>query len=114
MQALRSSSFKKSLIGFLAKVWSVGFSSKILRDKVLFLNNDDTCWRYETVNGCILTEEVNHLSCSHEEADTRISIICPAFKVAITLFYEQMAQTVSLLDYQQWKNWLKMSMYGLE
>ena len=37
----------------------------------MFLNND-TCWRFELVNGWVLTEEVIHLSCSHEEADTRM------------------------------------------
>ena len=54
------------------KVWSDDSFSEILRDKVLFLNNDDTCWRHESVSGCVLTEEVNHLSSGHEEADTRI------------------------------------------
>ena len=72
LQARMGSSFKKSLIEFLVKVWSDDSFSKILRDKVLFSNNDDTCWRYESVNGCVLTEEVNDLSCGHEEADTRI------------------------------------------
>ena len=47
----------------MAKVWSNHSFTEILRDKVLFLNNDDTCWRHESVN---------HLSCSHEEADTRM------------------------------------------
>ena len=42
------------------------------------------------------------------------SIINVAFKVVITSFYEQMTHAVALLDYQQWKNWLKMPMYGLK
>ena len=37
LQALRNSSFKKSLIEFLVKVWSDDSSSEISRDKVLFL-----------------------------------------------------------------------------
>ena len=68
LQALRNSSFEKSLIEFLAKVWSDDSFSEILRDKVLFLNRDHTCWIYESVNGCVLTEEVNHRSCSHKES----------------------------------------------
>ena len=55
----------------MAQVWSNDSSSEILRFKVLFLNNDDTCWRYKSVNGCVLTE-VNNLSWSQEEADTRM------------------------------------------
>ena len=54
-QALKNSSFEKSLIQFLAKVWSDDSSSEILRDKVLFLNNDDNCWRYKSVSGCVVT-----------------------------------------------------------
>ena len=72
LQTLTSSSFKKPLIEFLVKVWSDDSFSEILKHKVLFLNNDDTCWRHESVNGCVLTEEVNHLSCSHEEANIKI------------------------------------------
>ena len=34
--------------------------------------------------------------------------------MSITSHYEQMRQAVSLLDYQQWKNWLKMTVYGLK
>ena len=55
LQALRSSSFKKSLIEFLIKVWSDDSFSEILRDKVLFMNNDHTCWRYKLVSECVLT-----------------------------------------------------------
>ena len=66
-------SITNSLIEFFQKVWRDDYFSKILRDKVLFLNNDDTSWRYGSVgNGCVLTEEVNYLSCSHEECDTRM------------------------------------------
>ena len=54
------------------KVWSDDSSREILRDKVLFLTNDDTCCRYKSVNGCVLTEEVNNLSCSHEGGETRM------------------------------------------
>ena len=36
LQAQRNSSFKKSLIKFLAKVWSDDSFSEILRDKVCF------------------------------------------------------------------------------
>ena len=96
-QALKNSSFETSLSQFLAKVWGDVSSSEILRDKVLFLNNDDNCWRYKSVNGCVVTEEVNKMT-------QECSIIYPAFKVAITSFYKQMTLTVSLLDYQQWKN----------
>ena len=77
-QALKNSSFEKSLIQFSAKVWGDDSSSEILRDKVLFLNNDDNCWRYKSVNGCVVTEEVNNLSCSHEEADTRMFYHLPS------------------------------------
>ena len=55
LQALRSSSFKKSLIEFLIKVWSDDSFSEILRDKVLFMNNDHACWRYKLVSECVLT-----------------------------------------------------------
>ena len=72
LQAQKNSSFRKTLIEFLAKVWSDDSSSEILRDKVLFLNNDDTCWRYKSANGCVLTKVINNFSCHHEEADTRM------------------------------------------
>ena len=112
LKALRS--LKKSLIKFLVKVWSDDTFSEILRYKVLFLNNDDTCWRYESVNGCILIEEVNHLSCSHEEADTRMFYYLSSIQSGNNFILRIMTLTVSLLDYQQWKNLLNMSMYLLK
>ena len=62
------------------KVWSNDSFSEVLRNKVLFLNNDDACWRYESVNGCVLTEEVNHLSFGQEEADAGIFYHLPSIQ----------------------------------
>lgn len=98
-------SFTNSLIEFFQKVWRDDYFSKILRNKVLFLNNDDTSWRYESIgNGCVLTEEVNYLSCSHEECDTRMFYHESSIQSRNNVALRTDDTCCRLLDYQQWKN----------
>lgn len=72
LQALRNPCFKRSLIGFLSLAWSDDSFAEILGEKHLLFNNENVCKRYISDEGCVVTEEVQQLYCSHEEADTRI------------------------------------------
>jgi len=72
LQALRNSTFKKSLVRFLSKVWAEDSFAEILGNKVLYVNSENNCTTYRALNGVMYTEEAYHLYCSHEEADTRM------------------------------------------
>ena len=72
LQALRNPSFKRSLIEFLSKTWSDDSFADIFGEKQLLFNNENICKRYRSVGRRVLTEDANHLFCSHEEADTRM------------------------------------------
>lgn len=70
---MRSKNFKTSLIKFLASDWMDGSEyAAILGQKVLFLNVEDCCYKYEVINNVVIRTREETLFCTHEEADTRL------------------------------------------
>ena len=70
--ALKSASFKDSLISFLLKSWLDDCHTSTLRDKILLANNKNSCFKFFVGDGKMCCEEVTELHSNHEEADNRM------------------------------------------
>ena len=69
---LRNDTFKESPIEFLTRAWEDDYFAEILKDKVLYANFNDVCYRYKVEGGKMVREEAEEFYSTHEEADTRI------------------------------------------
>ncbi len=71
---LRSGQWKTSLFRFLAEEWKEKSYAHDLEGKNLYMAFDEQCIHYTALKaeGPVVWKEVPELSCSHEEADTRI------------------------------------------
>lgn len=63
---------KTTLVEFLVGEWSSGKYTHRLEERVLYITNGSNCFRLSVENGRTIKETVNALSCTHEEADTRM------------------------------------------
>lgn len=70
-KALQSTAFKTRFCKFLLEQW-VHADPSILSNHVLYVGVEKVCYLFRNNNGVMVVEEVPHLSCSHQEADTRI------------------------------------------
>ena len=72
MAALKSASFKDSLVSFLLKSGQDDCHASTLRGKLLFANSKNTCFKFFVVDGKMCCEEVLKLYSTHKEADNRM------------------------------------------
>ena len=72
LAALRSSSFKASLVGFLISVWSNSDNASLFEGKILFANCRNICYKFMSILEKVVRTEERCLLCTHEEADSRI------------------------------------------
>ena len=72
LDALKSNTFKKSLIRYLVEAWEDPSFGPILKNKIFYANFNNTCYRYVNSEGSMLCEEEEELYSSHEEADSRM------------------------------------------
>ena len=70
--ALRNSKFKESLMLFLVDFWKEDDHAVLLGPKVLYVNCNDVCFKYSSINGKVLKEDVPELYSTQEEADGRM------------------------------------------
>jgi hypothetical protein len=71
-ELLKNSSFKKTFVDFLTTYFKNAETAQILGQKKLYVTNNVKCFSFQTECDKILTTEVEHLRCLHEEADSRI------------------------------------------
>lgn len=71
-RALLSTSFKTSLINFLAEEWTALDYIEILEGNTAYFALEEVCYKYQVENNEIRRQPVEKLNCSHQEADTRI------------------------------------------
>ena len=69
---MKSASFKKSFINFLSNEWNKDEYVDILGNHTLYLALNETCYKYQVVDGKIVKTLLEDLRCKHLEADTRI------------------------------------------
>ena len=55
--ALKNNTFKESLIGYLVEAWKDPSFGSILKNKTLYANSNNTCYRYVNSEGSMLCEE---------------------------------------------------------
>ena len=70
--ALKSETFKTSLLRFLAEEWSKNEYAAVLGTCELYFCLDEVCFMYKSVNGEMTRQGIQELNCQHEEVDTRI------------------------------------------
>ena len=71
-EALKNKSFKESLIGFLIEAWKDDSCARILKNKTVYANYNNCCYKYRAENGVTISTEQDQFSSSHEEADNRM------------------------------------------
>ena len=68
-QALKNNNFKKSLFEFLLNTWKDDSCASIFKQKTLFANSGDVCYRYNVVDGRVQRKVDDGLHNDHEKAD---------------------------------------------
>ena len=71
-EALINKSFKESLIGFLTEAWKDDSCARILKNKTVYANYNNWCYKYRAENGVTISTEQDQFCSSHEEADNRM------------------------------------------
>ena len=71
-KSLKSPSFNRALIRFLAIEWKKDQYSSILEKSELFFGFEEKGIRFSASEGKVFAEDVKDLECTHEEADTRM------------------------------------------
>lgn len=69
---LRTGENKTSLTDFLLQQWSGNSYANRIGRRIIFFAAADICVRLFVVDGKVMSEQVEELRCTHEEADTRI------------------------------------------
>ena len=64
---------KESLLAFLLESWSK-INGCLLVEIQLYITSGKECQKLLSVHGCVTQEQVDQLSCDHEEADTRLML----------------------------------------
>ena len=72
LSALRSSTFKESLMYFLVDFWSNDQLASLLNSKILYVNCNDKCYQYHANNNQVVCQEVHALYSTHEEVDSHM------------------------------------------
>ena len=72
LAALRSSSFKTSLVKFLVLAWSNSYNASLFEGKILFANCGNICCQLMSILDKAVRTEERSLLCTHEETDSRI------------------------------------------
>ena len=72
LSALRSNTFKESLLKFLTDHWKNDEFAEVIGNKTLYANYNDCCFKYKKDGIRMVCEEVIDRYCTHEEADTRM------------------------------------------
>ena len=70
LSALRSSTFKESLMYFLVEFWSNDKLAYLFNSKILYVNCNDKCYQCYANNNQAVCQEVHALYSKHEEADS--------------------------------------------
>lgn len=70
-QALKCPSFNVALIRFLAEEWRGPQNAGYLSGKKIYLGFDSVCYSFCTEENAVVRNQMQKLSCDHEEADTR-------------------------------------------
>ena len=68
-EALNNKSFKENLLGLLTKAWKDDSCAKILKNKTVYANYNNCCYKYCAENGVTIATEEEQFFSSHEEAD---------------------------------------------
>lgn len=71
-QALLSSSFKTALCRFLVDEWTSDNYISVLEHHCLYLATEEQCYKYTVEDEHVIRTDVPELTCTHEEADTRL------------------------------------------
>ena len=72
--ALKSTSFKESLVDFLVKSWDNQELSRIIQDTTVYVTTKEKCFSCRNVNGTLCNTEEHHLESDQEEADYRMML----------------------------------------
>lgn len=74
LDALKSTTFKKSLPSFFVEEWKKDHYMDIIGTRILYVNHLGICTRYFVQNGEFKNENVLELCCNHDEADTKLCL----------------------------------------
>ena len=69
---LKSPRFKRALLHFPAEEWKKQDHAKRIAGHKLYLGLEDKAWLYTARGDKVIRQDITELSCSHEEADTRM------------------------------------------
>ena len=69
---LKSPSFKSALVKFLVTTWKQEQFGEIFKDKILYVNSGNECYRFYKENSSWKRSEVSFLYNTHEETDSRM------------------------------------------
>lgn len=72
IKSLRNDNFKISVVKFICENWQNDCYAPILSNKCLYVNCDDICYKFYSIDGLVHREIDDNLFCAHEEADSRI------------------------------------------
>ena len=72
LATLLSSTFKTSLVEFLASAWSNSDNASLFEGKILIANCENICYKFMSILDKVVRTEERTLLCTHEEVDSRI------------------------------------------
>ena len=72
LEALRNDNFKIAINRFLVREWGDNKYAEVLKEKILYVTEDDHCYIFKTVNGVLLKYHEIDLYNTHEEADSKM------------------------------------------
>ena len=79
-EALKNKSFKESLIGFLIEAWKDDSCARILKNKTVYANYNNCCYKYRAENGVTISTEEDQFSSSimlYQEAQLLCELMTP-------------------------------------